>query len=82
MKSLFGLDLSPDFLLKLLALVFALGVLVQRVDSQAEATRMQLEQTATTVRLQLQSSDTTNLIRFTDLQQRLNRVENKLDKLP
>lgn len=71
MKSVLGVSMTPEFILKLLALVFAFGVIVQRVDSQAIS-----------VKEQMQAEERINYLRFSDIQQRLSRVENKLDKLP
>lgn len=71
MRSLLNIEWTPERVLKLLAFVFALGVLLQRVDSQAEIIQAKME-----------ASDRISDMRFSDTQQRLSRVENKLDKLP
>lgn len=66
-----SISISPEFIFKLIALVFALGVLYQRVDSQAASLKERFSWV-----------DTANTIRFNDLSQRLTRVETKLDQRP
>lgn len=68
---IFGLTFTSDLFLKLLAFVFALGMLYQRLDT--------LE---TSIKIRIDSEARASFIHFSELSQRLTRVENKLDRLP
>lgn len=71
MVTVFNVEWTPERVLKLVAFVFALGVLVQRIDSQAVL-----------VQAQIKAQEEMSSIRFTEIQQRLSRVENKIDQRP